>query len=123
MYPVSDRFLETLASDHSPVTEVVLYRADGLVQTLEHTGGSVTVDRKSAARRTCTVSVADPSLIPTSAGDKAALYGATMRISRGVQYSDGVRELVPLGIFRVDSISGDVDEGPATIQGKASRRR
>lgn len=123
MYPVSARFLEALASDHSPATEVTLFRADGLVETLEHAGGSVTIDRKSACRRTCTVTVADPALIPTTAGDKAALYGATLRISRGIQYSDGAREMVPLGIFRVDSISGDVDEGPATIQGKAWRRR
>lgn len=119
MYPVTDRFLATIAESHTPVTEVVLFRTNGTVETIEHTGGAVPVDRGSQARRTCTVTCADVSLIPRTPTDTLAVYGATLRVSRGVQYSDGTCELVPLGVFRVDAVDGDVDEGPVTINGKS----
>nr|WP_240981680.1 MULTISPECIES: DUF5047 domain-containing protein [unclassified Streptomyces] len=108
-----------MVESHTPVTEVVLYRTDDVVEHLEHTGGSVTVDRSSAVRRTCTVTLADPSLIPRTDTERLSVYGARLRISRGVDFGDGSQELVPLGIFRVDEIGGDIDEGPVTLNGKS----
>lgn len=119
MYPVSDRFLKAIVESHRPVTEVTLFRTDGQVEQLPHTGGVVTVDRGQQCRRTCTVTLADVSLIPRTAADKLSVYGARLRISRGVDYGGGSRELVPLGVFRIDEVSGDVDQGPVTIQGKS----
>lgn len=118
MYPVSDRFLARLAESHRVATRVQLMLTDGRVLDLEHTGGSVTVDRSQAIRRTCTVTLADPSVIPRTAADQLATYGARLRISRGVDYGDGSSELVPLGVFRLDSVDGDVSVGPVTLQGK-----
>lgn len=118
MYPVSDRFLARLAESHQVATEVKLFLTDGRVQDLEHTGGSVQVDRAQAIRRTCTVTVADPALIPRTPADQLATYGARLRIRRGVYYGDGSSELVPLGVFRLDAVAGDVNEGPATLAGK-----
>lgn len=118
MYPVSDRFLARLAESHRVATQVQLFLTTGEVVDLEHTGGSVTVDRGQAIRRTCTVTVADPSLIPRTPTDQLATYGARLRISRGVEYGDGSSELVPLGVFRLDSVDGDVNEGPVSLQGK-----
>lgn len=118
MYPVSDRFLAAIVESHTPVTEVTLYRTDGMVEQLDHTGGSVPVDRGSSVRRTCSITLADTSLIPRDPAAKLSVYGARVRVARGVVYTDGTRELVPLGVFRVDEISGDVDEGPVTLQGK-----
>lgn len=119
MYPVSPRFLAALTESHQIATEVKLFRADGRVETLPHTGGSVTVDRGQATRRTCSVTLADTSLIPLTASAKLSVYGAQLRISRGVRYPDGSTEMVPLGLFRIDGVSGDVDEGPVTISGKS----
>jgi hypothetical protein len=118
VYPVSDRFLARLAESHRPVTSVQLFLTTGEVVDVPHTGGSVTVDRAQAIRRTCTVTVADPTLIPRTAADQLAAYGARLRISRGVDYGDGTSELVPLGVFRLDSVDGDVSQGPVTLQGK-----
>ena len=118
MYPVSDRFLARLAESHRVATQVQLFLTNGDVVELEHTGGSVTVDRSQAIRRTCTVTVADPALIPRSPSDQLASYGARLRITRGIDYGDGTSELVPLGVFRLDSVDGDVSEGPVTLQGK-----
>jgi hypothetical protein len=118
MYPVSDRFQARLAEAHTPVTRVQLFLTTGQVIDLEHTGGSVTVDRGNAIRRTCSVTGADPSLIPRTPTDQLATNGALLRVSRGVEYGDGTSELVPLGLFRLDSVDGDVSEGPVTLQGK-----
>lgn len=117
MYPVSQRFLTRLAESHTPVTEVVLFRTDGVVERLEHTGGEVTVDRGAEVRRTCSVDLVDLSLIPRTERDRLNVYGATVRISRGVSYGEGEPELVPCGVFRVDDIDGDPDRGPVTLTG------
>lgn len=118
MYPVSDRFLPRLAENHTPVTRVQLFLTDGRIADLDHSGGSVSVDRAQAIRRTCSVTCHDPALIPRTATDKLATYGARLRISRGVEYGDGSQELVPLGVFRLDSVDGDIADGPVTLQGK-----
>jgi hypothetical protein len=118
VYPVSDRFLQRITEPHQVATSVQLFLTDGTVIDLPHEGGSVTVDRGQAIRRTCSVTVADPSLIPRTPTDQLAVYGAQLRISRGVDYGDGTTELVPLGLFRLDSVEGDVNEGPVTLQGK-----
>jgi hypothetical protein len=118
VYPVSDRFLKRIAESHQVATQVQLMMTDGRVIDLPHTGGSVTVDRGQAIRRTCTVTVADPALIPRTPSDQLATYGARLRISRGVYYGDGTSELVPLGVFRLDAVEGDVSEGPVTLSGK-----
>lgn len=118
MYPVSDRFLARLAEGHQVATEVKLFLTDGRVIDVDHTGGSVQVDRQQAIRRTCTITVADPSLIPRTPADQLATYGAQLRVSRGVYYGDGTSELVPLGVFRLDAVEGDVNDGPVTLSGK-----
>lgn len=118
MYPVSDRFLARIAESHQPAFRVQLFTTDGRVLDIPHTGGSVPVDRSQAIRRTCTVTVADPTLIPRTAADQLATYGARLRISRGVYHGDGTSELVPLGVFRLDDVGGDVNDGPVTLSGK-----
>ena len=119
MYPVSARFLATIAEDHVPVTEVVLLRTDGSAERLDHEGGSVVVDWASQCRWTCSVSATDTGLIPRTPVDELLMYGARLRISRGVRYSDGSSEMVPLGVFRIDEVDGDVDQGPVPINGKS----
>ena len=105
MYPVSDRFLARLAESHTPLTQVQLMLTNGDVIDLPHTGGSVTVDRGQAIRRTCTITVPDPAVIPRTPADQLAVYGARLRVSRGVEYGrPNDTELVPLGVFRLDSV-------------------
>ncbi|MFE7106647.1 DUF5047 domain-containing protein [Streptomyces sp. NPDC057575] len=101
------------------VTQVTLFRTDGEVVDLPHTGGSVQVDAGAEIRRSCTVTSADVSLIPTSPADQLAVYGARMRIARGIDYGDGTTEVVPLGVFRLDDVNGDPLLGPVTLTGRA----
>lgn len=119
MYPVSDRFIRTLAESHRVVSQVMLWRTDGIIEELPHIGGSVTVDRGSASRRTCSVTIPDVGRIPRTARDKLSVYGSYLTIRRGIAYSTSDIETVPLGTFRIDEIEGDVDAGPVTLQGKS----
>lgn len=118
MYPVSDRFLPRLAESHQVATRVQLFLTTGQVIDLDHTGGSVPVSRGQAIRRTCSVTVPDPAVIPRTPSDQLATYGARLRIARGVYYGDGTSELVPIGVFRLDEVDGDINDGPVTLQGK-----
>jgi len=72
VYPVSDRFLARLAESHTPLTQVQLMLTNGDVIDLPHTGGSVTVDRGQAIRRTCTITVPDPAVIPRTPADQVS---------------------------------------------------
>lgn len=117
--PPSSRFLPALAYSHNPVSRVELVLTDGSVLDLDHTGGTVTVDRTAVSRRTCSVDLADVSLIPRTAADKVSVYGAKLRVFRGIRYPDGTQELVPVGVFRVEDVGGDVDTGPVTITGSS----
>lgn len=119
MYPVSARFLATLVEPHNVATQVLLYRTDGMIEELPHVGGSVTVDRGSASRRTCSVTIDDVTLIPRTVTDKLSVYGASLVIKRGIAYTTTEQELVPLGVFRLDSVEGDVHEGPVTLSGSS----
>lgn len=114
--PPSARFLPALAYSHRPVTTVELLLTDGTALLLDHTGGSVTADRGQATRRTCTVTLADVSMIPRTPDAALNVNGASVLIRRGIQFGNDA-DLVPLGLFRVDSVAGDVDIGPVTIEG------
>lgn len=118
MYPVTARFLKRVAESGGWATHVQLFTTTGQVVDVAHTGGQVQVDRSQAIRRTCTVTGCDTSIIPVTAADQIATYGARLRISVGVDYGDGTQELVPQGLFRLDTIDGDPTLGPVTLTGK-----
>ncbi len=121
MYPVSAAFLAALSTPHQVITRVDAYYAGVLtVADLPHTGGSVAVDRGSKIRRTLSLTVPDVAYLPWSAADPLAVYGQQLVVSRGVKFPDGTVELAPLGTFRVDEPSGDVDFGPVSVSGKSS---
>ncbi|MFD0276179.1 DUF5047 domain-containing protein [Kitasatospora sp. NPDC127111] len=119
MYPVSAALLAALSTPHQ-----VVVRVDGFlagvptVTDLPIEGGSVTVDRGSKVRRTLSLTVADPAYLPWDAEDPLAVYGQQLVVSRGIKFPDGTVELCPLGTFRLDEPSGDVDMGPVTLTGK-----
>ncbi|MFF5451886.1 DUF5047 domain-containing protein [Streptomyces sp. NPDC012950] len=118
MYPTTGRFLATLAESHTPLSRVTLFRPDGRTEELEHTTGTVNVDQGQQCRRSCSVSLPDPSLIPRTESDKYQLYGAQLRVECGVQIGS-YQELVPVGQFWIDGVDGDVDDGPAVITGQS----
>lgn len=118
MYPVSSRFLQTLATSHVMVARVDAFYAGQLVRAdLPITDGSVTVDRASKSRRRLSLVIADPAYLPWGETDPLAPYGQELVVSRGIRFSDGSEEWVPLGTFRIDNPSGDTHFGPVTVSG------
>jgi hypothetical protein len=82
--------------------------------------GSVTVDRSSNVRRQLSLTVADMAIEPDLL---AALdpYGTEIVVQRGIQYSDGTTDMIPLGVFQVITLDKDIT-GALAITG-ADRTR
>ncbi|PPS86417.1 DUF5047 domain-containing protein [Streptomyces sp. MH60] len=118
MYPASSTFLRTLATSHVVVARVDAYYAGQLVQSdIPFGSGTVTVDRASKNRRKLSLTIPDPKLLPWGETDLLAPYGQQLVVSRGIRYTNGDEEWVPLGTFRIDAPSGDVHFGPITVTG------
>lgn len=83
------------------------------------TAGGVTLDAKAEARGRLDLTIVDDgtgALIPTTPNSTLAPYGNELRVSRGIQYTDGTIEVVPLGVFRIDD-ANIVDSSDAlTVQ-------
>lgn len=118
MYPVSSKFLATLSTSHVMTAKVdAFYNGALTAANLPFTDGSVTVDRGSKTRRTLSLTVAGNTLLPWAEADILAPYGQQLVVSRGIRFSDGSEEWVPLGTFRVNEPTGDVHFGPVTVTG------
>jgi hypothetical protein len=118
MYPVSSTFLATLATSHTMLAKVdAYYDGELTASSLPIADGSVTVDRASKTRRALSLTVADPAYLPWDATDPLAAYGQQLVVSRGIRFTNGVEEWVPLGTFRINEPSGDVHFGPVTVTG------
>jgi hypothetical protein len=120
MYPISTTFRQALTASHTISVQADAYYNGALtVANLPIADGSVTVDRGSKTRRSLSLTIADPKLLPWNATDPLAVYGQQIVVSRGIRYPNGAKEMVPLGTFRIDEPSGDVLTGPVTITGKS----
>ncbi|MEU0860616.1 DUF5047 domain-containing protein [Streptomyces griseofuscus] len=120
MYAVTPRFLATLSTSHVMVVKVdAFYNGVLTAADLPFTDGSVTVDRGSKTRRSLSLTVAGTKLLPWAEGDVLSAYGQQLVVSRGIRYSDGSEEWVPLGTFRINEPSGDVHMGPVSITGQS----
>ncbi len=106
MFPVSDAFLSALRGSHERALRVEVWR-DGtlLMGDLPVESGSVTVDERSRVRRTANLVVADPDLLPQEDDAILSTAGTELRVLSGVRYADGSAELVPVGVFRVSSVT------------------
>ncbi|MFG3014308.1 DUF5047 domain-containing protein [Streptomyces cinerochromogenes] len=118
MYAVSSKFLQTLSTSHVMVAKVdAFYNGTLTASNLPFTDGSVTVDRGSKTRRTLSLTIAGNKLLPWAETDVLAAYGQQLVVSRGIRYSNGAEEWVPLGTFRINEPGGDVHSGPVTVSG------
>ena len=117
MYSVSDRWAPALASSHGVAVQVDLLYDGAVVQrNIRITDGMVTVDRGAEVRRSLRLSLPDPSVLPELPTDFFSPFGYQLYVQRGIRYLDGSVEMVPLGYFAIQSISGDLRTGPLEIQ-------
>lgn len=126
MWPVSHRFRSAVQAPHAVVAAAELYTAGRLTarsSELRISDGSIKVDATAATRRSFDgLSLAVPERLLPTLTKRTALdpYGNEIRLSRGIRYPDGSVELVPQGVFRLETcevVDGPVGRREVTISG------
>jgi len=128
MLSVSAGFLSALAAPHQ-----VTVRADvdkggvRLYSGLPVTGGAIEVDSSSITRRRLNLELAprrpistyvDAPTLPRNPGDPLGHYGQEIALSWGLTYSGGLTEWLPVGVFRIEDVSGSLlGDGPVQVSG------
>lgn len=108
-YPVSDRWIKFIRRGFRAVTYCdVQFPGEGIVfADLPVSGGSISVSRKNSYRSSGNIQVADPTLFPTLNSDSPIQpYGAEIIIRTGIRYPEGNEELVPMGVFPIEEVTG-----------------
>jgi hypothetical protein len=116
MYPVSAQFLSVIAASHTMDARIdAAYNGAPTATGLLFHDGTVTLDRGSKVRRTLSLTVSDPALLPRAVTDPLGAGGQTLTAQRGVRYPSGTSELATLGTFTITDVTGDLDLGPVTL--------
>lgn len=105
----SARWDSAIVGSHAIVVRVdVLYDRAVIATDLNVIDGTVTLSSRGGTRGQLDIVLAEPTLIPTSQGVGILTpYGYELKVSRGVRYSDGTEELMPLGVFAVQTSEVD----------------
>lgn len=103
MWDVSDRWDDALRTSHTITTRAEVWQNGVFQQTINLSGGSITIDESSNVRRTLTLSCTDIGLEPKDAADLLSPFGSDLRLYSGVTYTEGDSESVPVGTFRIAS--------------------
>lgn len=124
MWDVSDRWDAVLRSSHRVVSRVEIWRSgvrvllDGQPAGMTVTGGSVRVDGTSKVRRALSLESADTTRMPTEAGGILSPVDTDLKVFVGVEYTEGDEELVPVGVFRVSSVTRSSLNGGLSVTGQ-----
>lgn len=122
MYPTSDAYKAAIRSTHVAVSTAEVWSGSLKLLDLDISGGSVSVSATSAVRRTCQVTFSTErgsALVPDNGFSALTPFGNELRLYRGIQYPDGSRELVPLGVFVITrvSVKDDADGVEMSVEG------
>lgn len=130
MWPVPESYADVVRSSNGLSVTVDVYKAGVLLYSnLPLADGSIAVDATSATRRACNLTI--PPFLPTGtytqapalpdplmADPRLATRGHELRIRHSLITSDGTPLTVPVGRFRVDSLSGsDLGRTAVTLSG------
>lgn len=125
MYPISAAFAQRITASHTVATNVTVCDAVGnILATLNVTDGDVRADKRNAIRRTCSVTLTDPTgaYTPADITDLLAPNGNELRVYRGAKLANGTTELVPLGVFGIEQVEIDDNGERLTIKVEGSDR-
>lgn len=118
MYPTSASYRAAVRTSHVAVAAAEVWRGSQKLLDLDVADGSVTVSVTQASRRTCQVSLfveRGNALVPSTAFDAITPFGNELHLYRGVQFADGTREMVPLGVFVMTQVSFTENASGITI--------
>lgn len=116
MRPRTARFDRAIAGSHQMQTTVDVFYGGSLVASGLHVvDGTYDADRTKAVLASVDLVLAEPDLVPQSAGPLTP-YGYEMRVRRGVVYGDGTTDLLDLGLFPIQQSSFAGGNLSATIR-------
>lgn len=78
--------------------------------------GSIRYDRKANIMASGNITIPDPNLVPNFVNDTLSPYGTEVAVKTGIVYPDGSEELIPMGIFILDTTSWDESDGIPSIE-------
>ena len=120
MYPSSGAFKTEIRKNHVVVSKAEVWASDQKLQEINIADGSVSVNSSSAVRRTCEITLVTSresnNLVPDNDFDLLTPFGNELRLYRGVQYSNGTKEYVPLGVFVITEVAIDDSNEGVTIK-------
>lgn len=106
MFPVSERFASAIRTSHEVVTVAEVWRSGAFTgRTLSILDGSVTLDESSKVRRALSLSSSDVDLMPDDLAATLTPVDTDLRVFSGVRFTEGDTELVPVGVFRIETPS------------------
>lgn len=117
MWPISTKFAQALRTPHSMVVRVDAYVGATLIAgDIGITAGVVNVNSGSGVRRTLDLTIANRGLWSTL--DQA---GVELWVRRGIRFPDGTTETVPVGVFRLNSMSMSMTPGGIEVRSAPDR--
>lgn len=120
MFPTTAEFKAAVASDHIVVSKAEIWSADTRLSSLDIESGTVEISTSSAVRRTCRVTLIttreSTNLVPDNQFDLLTPFGNELRLYRGIQFSDGSIEYVPLGVFVITDVNITDDNSGVSIE-------
>jgi hypothetical protein len=109
MYPATAAFRAAIVNSHTVIAKAEIWASDQKLSTLNIANGSVTVSAKNATRRVCEVTLSTSrdadNDVPDNDYDLLTPFGNELRLYRGIQYSDGTQEYIPLGVFVITDVA------------------
>lgn len=118
MYPTSDTFRLAVRTSHTAVATAEVWRGLQKILDLDVSEGQVQVSVNQSTRRTCSVGFSVSrlanDLVPDTAFDAITPFGNEIRLYRGIEFPDGTREMVPLGVFVITQVN--VEESPEQVK-------
>ncbi len=113
-YPVSKRWENFIRRGYTPVTYIDVRKpGEGVIfSNLPVSDGSVSFDRGRSYRANGSLTVPVPDLFPAINDDSVVSpFGAEIVIRTGIRYPEGTEELIPLGIFPIEEVTGSEADG------------
>ena len=116
MYPASAELKAAIRTDHIAIAKAEVWNQDQRLIELDISTGSVDVSVDNTIRRSCQVSLVTSreqnNLVPDTDFDYLTPFGNELRLYRGVEFADGTREYVPLGVFIITDVNiSDSNDG------------
>lgn len=124
MYPTSGAFKSAIVADHTVISKAEVWSTERKLTDLDIDTGKVTVTSSNTSRRTCEIHLStgrdSNNLVPDTGFDFLAPFGNQLRLYRGVEFTDGSEEYVPLGVFVITDVKiSDTNDGVSvTVSGE-----